>query len=306
LIFGDLMNLSKPTSQIKVNLHFNELNSKIQTYIQDVIKLLDYHLRLANVRSIILFGSQVRNSSVPVSDCDLLIIVENNTPKSLIYQLKKTLLSLEIKYDFVDHSTTFFDSVLFAIQRTTGMFVSHFITEEKNFLQARFSKIFNVNRILSKLLAPEKLVLLNMLENSILIYGDDFRDGVSKMLEGLSLTLTIIKSLFLNMIISIFSIVLIPFKQLSPIKYILEAIKWSLKSVHYYLFHTSNSLNQVIAKILGLTPYISSKRIHQERFFERFLYLRHHPKIDPCFMVRSPLEILKLHLYPLKIAPTTP
>lgn len=299
------MNQSNPNSQIKVNLHFNELNRKIQTYIQDIIKLLDYHLRLANVRSIILFGSQVRNSSVAVSDCDLLIIVENNSPKSVIYQLKKALLSLEIKYNFVDYSTTFFNSILFAIQRTTGMFVSHFITEEENFLQARFSKIFNVNPMLSKLLAPEKLVLLTMLENSTLIYGGDLRDGVSKMLEGSSLTLTIIKSLFLNIIISLFSILLIPFNQLSPIKYTLEAIKWSLKSVNYYIFHTSNSLNEIITKIKSLKTF-PSNRAPQDRFYKHFLYLRHHPKIDPCFMVRSPLKILNLHLYALKLAPTTP
>jgi predicted nucleotidyltransferase len=293
------MNVKERVSEIVLHSSYCKLNPKTQQYIHDVIKLLNHHSGIGAISSIILFGSQARDSGTEVSDCDLLIVVKDQTQSKTIQHLRRALLRLEIKYNFLDYRSTLLSSILFGIQRTTGMFVSHFITKRTYFRQALFYKIFNVNRAVCKLLAPDKLVLLSVVDNSTVIYGDDIRSAVNDELEGLTLTFSLIKSLLMNLAISIFSLALIPFKKLTPIKYSLEAIKWSLKSVHYYLFHTSRRLEEVLTIT---NPFISSrsKKKRAERFCKRFLDLRNHPQFDLWFMIQSPIKVFKIHLHALK------
>ena len=290
------MNAKKGLSEINLDTTFRELTPKIRRYIQDVIRVLNHHIGVNALTSLILFGSQVRNSNTEVSDCDLLIIMKDDTPEILITILKKHLLTLEMKYQFLENTNkNLLNSILFAIQRTTGMFVSHFITKQKNFTQARFYKIFSVNRVFSKFLAPIKLVLLNVIDNSTVIYGQDLRGEVQAQLADSSFTIDIIKSLLMNLTISVLSLVLIPFKKLDPIKYVLEAIKWSAKSIHYYLFRNSEHIEKVLKKLMYIYP-LSRKRTKIRQFFNRFLHLRQSPTLDIGFMIHTPLRIISMHI----------
>lgn len=291
------MNAKKGLSEINLNSTFRELNPITQHYIQDVIKVLNHHIGIDALTSLILFGSQIRTSHTKVSDCDLLIIIKEETPESLITILREHLLTLEIKYQFLEYNNkNLLSSILFAIQRTTGMFVSHFITRKTNFMQGQFYKIFSVNRIFSKLLAPKKLVLLNVIDNSAIIYGEDLRREVQAQLAESSFNFDVIKSLMMNLTISLFSFVLIPFRKLDPVKYVLEAVKWSVKSIHYFLFHDSEQLEKVLIRLI----YHNSsprKRTKIRQFVKRFLHLRKNPRLDIGFMIQAPLRIISMHIH---------
>lgn len=293
------MRSKKQNLDITLNSAFHNLNPKIQLYINDVITILGIYITFENIISIFLFGSQTRRTKAPVADCDLLIIVKDSTPEKRINQSKKYLLALEIKYGFLKGKPNIFNQILFAIQRTTGMFVSHFITKKNDFIQAKFHKIFSVNYVISKILAPIKLVLLNMIDNSMILYGVDLRPRIRDHLCGTSLIVNIFKSLVMNLAISMSSILLLPFKELNPIKYSLESVKWSIKSINYFLFHDSKPLDQVIERFKLL-----SKSVHQksntELFLKQFLYLRHNPIENIGFMLGSPKKILKLHVLALQ------
>jgi hypothetical protein len=181
------------------------------------------------------------------------------------------------------------------------MFVSHFITKRTNFAQGRFYKIFSVNRIFTKLLAPKKLVLLNVIDNSAVIYGEDMREEVKGQFSDSFFIFDVIKSLLMNLTISVFSLVLIPFKKLDPIKYVLEAVKWSLKSVHFYIFHKSKPMEKMLARISYIySSYHRSESI--ERFCKKFLELRHNPRLDLVFMMQAPLRIIEIHINAFKTA----
>lgn len=295
------MNPKNGLSEVNLCAAFREISTQTQRYIQDVIKVLNHHIGVNAIVSLILFGSQARNSEMEVSDCDLLIIVEEKTPESVITVLRKSLLSLEIKYHFLEYKRiNLLTSILFAMQRTMGMFVSHFITKRSDFTHARFYKIFSVNRLFSTLFAPIKLVLLNVLENSVLICGQDLRGEARTQLPESHLTFDILKSLVMNLALSIFSLVLIPFKTLNPIKYTLEAIKWSANAIHYYLFRDSKCLETVLRRLIRLSPS-PRKRKHMEVFYERFLDLRDTPRLDRTFMMLTPLKIINMHINALKM-----
>ncbi len=297
------MNLKERFSKIEAGTSWQQLNRRTKRYVQEVNKILDQYVGLASIRSLILFGSQLRNSTADVSDCDLLIILDDKIEKKKIKELEGALLTLEQKHRFLDYQPSLLSSILFFIQRDTGMFVSHFITEKTDFIEARFHEIFNVNFLLSMVLAPARLVLLNMIDNSVLLFGDDFRDIVYVRLKDSSLLLDVIKSLAMNTIISLFSIVISPFKRLNPIKFSLEALKWSLQSINYYLFNDSTKLEKIATRFIRLTKSPDKKR-RARIFYKKFLDLRKYPRLDIQFMIKSVLAIPRIHNLAFKYYPS--
>ena len=98
----------------------------------------------------------------------------------------------------------------------------------------------------------------------------------------------------MNLMISFFSIVISQLKKLKPIKYQLEAIKWSLKASNYYCFRDSESLKKISERFIAFEkPRFQKNAIH---FFSDFLRLRRSPRNNLSFMIRCPIRIVKIHI----------
>lgn len=279
----------------KINDILKSLNGRASSYIQDILTLINKDIGLNKVLSIVLFGSQRPNhgDDTVVSDCDLLIVFQDWVSNHNIRQIERYFMSLELKHEFRDEGKTLFGKILNVIQKTTGMFVSHFLTKKHYWEKAVFHKIFKVNKIFSSMFAPKKIVLCSAMDNSSMLYGEDLRRAVIQEVEIPHFDM--IKSTAMNIMISIFSIGILPFKKLDPMKYALEAVKWALKASNYYSFEDSPSLETLARRFQHLEKYKISRR-HARVFYGRFLRLRREPKIDIGFMLRCPLRILKIHI----------
>lgn len=264
-------------------------NQKIIAYIDDLFKFLKKKVGSDKIISIILFGSIIiNNDTSKISDCDILIILSDDISDVKIHSLEKYFFELEIKHKLNIKPNDFMGSILKIIEKSTGMYVSHFVTRKSHWLAQKFAKVFRVNRIFAFLFAPRNIVLKNMINSSIILLGEDLRyidDEISIDSFGM------IKSIILNLIISIFSIGFgLIYK--NTLKYELEAIKWSLKASNFYLFNDSCELNKMIKRFVKLSnqskPLIS--------FFNRFIYLRHHPNRRSFgYSFLTPINILKIH-----------
>ncbi|MGV9197734.1 MAG: nucleotidyltransferase domain-containing protein [Promethearchaeia archaeon] len=279
----------------EINNSTEDLASKSRDYIREVVEIVQKKVRESKILSIIIFGSQrkARKENTPISDCDLLIIFEDSVTNWLIHQMEKYLISLEIRHGFRDINDNFLKKVLGVIQQTTGMFVSNFLTRKNYWEHAKFSRIFQVNKFFSKLFAPRKIVLSSVIDNSNVLYGKDLRDIVK---EGIKIPpVEMIKSTTMNLMISIFSIFITPFKNLDPTKYQLEAVKWALRASNYYSYKDSKSLDVICDRFINLEKNEYLRR-HARKFYKRFLDLRKDTKIDIGFLLRCPLRILKIHI----------
>ncbi|MFO8020059.1 MAG: hypothetical protein R6U96_15650 [Promethearchaeia archaeon] len=272
-----------------------DLAPRSRDYIRDVVKIVQKRVRESKVLSIIIFGSQRKKQkeNTEISDCDLLIIFEDSVTNWLIRQMEKYLISLEIRHNFRDIDDKFFKKVLGVIQQTTGMFVSNFLTRKSYWQHAKFSRIFQVNKFFSKLFAPRKIVLSSVIDNSNVLYGKDLRDIVKRRIKIPPLEM--IKSIVMNLMISLFSIFITPIKHLDPMKYQLEAVKWALRASNYYSFKDSESLNVICERFIKLEKNKHYKK-NARLFYERFLELRKTTKTDIKFLLRCPFRILKIHI----------
>ncbi len=127
----------------------------------------------------------------------------------------------------------------------------------------------------------------------MILYGLDLREIVKKEIEISSLE--IIKSLLMNLLVSLFSIPTSLFKSFNSMKHQLEAVKWSLRASNYYAFEDSQSLLKIINRFILIEKSQMYKR-HAYVFYKRFLNLRRNPRTDFGFMLRSPFRILKINL----------
>ena len=295
------LNINKNRIQNEINTKLESMNEQSRNYINDVIVIINKEIGIDKITSIILFGSQreiehTNAERTSVSDCDLLIIFNDNVPNFYIKKIEKYFLALENKHNFrVKNNSKFVNKFLDVVHSTTGMFVSHFLTKKKYWENIIFHKIFRVNKVFSKLIAPKKIVLCSVVANSSLLYGNDLREIVKKIKIS---PLDMIKSLFMNLIVLFLSIPTSMLKSFNSIKYQLEAVKWSLRAANYYAFEDSKSLEEISARF---TLFEKSGRFlkykkHAKVFYNRFLNLRKKPQRDLGFMLRCLFRILKIHL----------
>ncbi|TFF87342.1 MAG: hypothetical protein EU550_03420 [Promethearchaeota archaeon] len=290
---------SKPSYEfLGENQIYNKLGEKPRNYIKEVVKLLDKKIGLKNIETISLFGSQISNSNecCSISDCDLLIVVKNSVPGEILKKIEPYLLTLEIKHNYRTNHSSLLKQLTDIIQLSTGMFVSHFLTKEKFCKESKFYKMFRVSEILSYFIAPKKLVLNSVLKNNHSLYGRNLNKIFSEKLS--TSMFEMIRSLIMNISISLFSLLILPFKFLEPIKYQLEAIKWTLRAVNYYIFEDAVSLPLIINRF-SILENNSFKNYHA--FYRKFLYLRENPIDHVKFMISSPFRILKFHIKGIKM-----
>ena len=285
---------SRKNFEEKLSNQLISINEQSQRYIRDIITLINKEVGVNKILSIILFGSQrVKNKeATSISDCDLLIIFKDRVSNHHIKEIEKYFISLEIKHNFQDYNAKISRKILNVVQQSTGIFVSHFLTKQKYWEDAVFHKIFRVNKVFSGIFAPRNIVLGNVLINSTILFGEDLRKKIKPKIQ-ISI-LEMIRSTIMNLMISFFSIVISQLKKLKPIKYQLEAIKWSLKASNYYCFRDSESLKKISERFIAFEkPRFQKNAIH---FFSDFLRLRRSPRNNLSFMIRCPIRIVKIHI----------
>jgi len=265
-------------------------NKKILGYINDLITFLNKKIGKENIISVLLFGSNTyANDTSKISDVDLLIILSDNISDSKIKSLEKFFSELELKHGLRVENNNLLNTVIRVIEKSTGMYISHFITRKKHWLAKKFAKIFRVNRTFAYLFAPRNLVLKSMISSSKIILGKDLRYIDNDLTIH---SFGMIKSIILNLFISIFAIIFDPIYDKS-LKYELEAIKWSLKASNIYLFNDTCELKKMADRFVKLNN--NSKGLAS--FFKRFLYLRSLPiRRSFGYSFLAPINILKIHM----------
>ncbi|MBD3198224.1 MAG: hypothetical protein GF317_24455 [Candidatus Lokiarchaeota archaeon] len=282
---------------VDLNSKFDIIAPQSKNYIKDTLCLIKNQLGLSSILSIILFGSQASKSreNSCISDCDLLIILKDNVSTSSLKKVEKYFYALEIKHNFREYNSNILKKILFSIQQSTGMFVSHFLTKRKYCVNTKFHKIFNVNRVFSILFAPRKIVLGSVLSNNLTLYGIP----LDEVIQNLSYpSIDMFKSLIMNLMISLFSIFILPFKSLHAVKYQLEAVKWSLRASNFYTCKRSKSLEEIIDQFITKKTHMNFKLIKSDdtSFYTQFLNLRKQPKDLLTFMLLAPWKIVKIHI----------
>ncbi|MHA1669418.1 MAG: hypothetical protein ACTSV5_02445 [Promethearchaeota archaeon] len=276
----------------KISSNLKGINKQSMNYIKDIVNLINKEIGINKIVSIILFGSQRPDQeNTSVSDCDLLFIFKNRVSNWHIRDIEKYFIALEIKHDFRDAKSGILHYMLSVLQNTTGMFVSHFLTKERFWKDMIFHKIFRVNRVFSAIFAPKNIVLGNVIQNSIILYGDDLRRVIKPNIHA-SIS-EMLRSMMMNLFISFFSILIGPVRVLNGMKYQLEAIKWSLKASNFYCFGDTEPLLQIIDRFVSFEK--TKKQEKTRQFFTDFLSLRDTPLNSFRFMARCPIRILKIH-----------
>ncbi|MHA1208457.1 MAG: nucleotidyltransferase domain-containing protein [Candidatus Freyarchaeota archaeon] len=263
------------------NLEFLPLS--VRRYLDRVFSLLSALLE-KDLVALYVFGSVVGGECCDTSDLDLLIVLDDGTPSQLIRYVDGLLESLEAEYELVSADRSLVGRVLRAIERSTGMFVSHFLCRRSDLLRGRFSKVFSTNLLMSKLLAPASIVFGSVLSRKVKVYGEDILGGVTIPKPS---RLTLLKSLAMNLLLSLFSLLLYPLTPRAN-RYEMEAAKWSILASYYFLKKTNPGLNEALKFFaeLGLP----------KTYCERLLQLRMRYENDVRFGLSTPCYVLKIHV----------
>ncbi|MFX1294421.1 MAG: nucleotidyltransferase domain-containing protein [Promethearchaeota archaeon] len=269
------------------NLDSFNLSKKADNYLYDIIKLLENYLK-DRLISIVLFGSAIKGYSADESDVDILIIVSDDCNKKEINYLHQLIISFEIKYNFVVPLNGLISRILYCIDRSTGMFISHFITRKTDFLKGNFARTFQVNKFISNVLAPNKIVYGSVLCRAKILYGQNLIKEAK--IPNIPIR-QLFKSILMNIITSIFTLFIYPLTKRATL-YEMETAKWSFLAAYYYIKHDSPPLPTLLKFFLDRN--ISTK------YVKKWVALRNNYKQDLKFGLFTPLNILKIHMAILK------
>lgn len=268
-------------------IRFPHQKRNIQDYIQEIIATAEALLGKNSIEAVALFGSAIYDVMTHHSDIDLLIIVSNSISKKEIRRIEPFLGAIEIKHNFAVEEKRLDSRITHVVNEITGMFCSHFICRLEDWNNQKFSHIFNTSPLVTKLLAPEHIVLESMKKSAQILYG---KIELNEKFERFS-PFQLIKSLIMCLILAISSIFILPINY-ENMKYCLEAYKWSLRSCCYYLYHEAWPLHDVV--------HLYKRSSILNGFLLNFLYLRKHPWLDLRFALRLPWQIIKLHILTMK------
>lgn len=273
-------------------LHISHLSQKIQSYIREIVGTTEVLLGRNSIHAVMLFGSASNSQNTKISDVDLMVLVNDSVNDRRIKETKPFLTGIVIKHRYRNYSNTWHARILHIIEKSTGMFCSIFLAKISNWDRNNFSKIFSTNPVLTYLLAPHKIVLDSMKRGTTVLYQAQNEDIHLQPLEKTYSKSQLIKSLILNLIMSLGTLFLLPLNKKNS-KYMLEAIKWSIRSCDFYENKEINSLSKILKKI--------QKHGIEVDFIQRFLELRKTLKRDLIFCLKVPLNIIKIHLIALNL-----
>ncbi|MHA1339133.1 MAG: nucleotidyltransferase domain-containing protein [Promethearchaeota archaeon] len=267
------------------------LPPKVCSYLKDIERLIKNKIGFNNIYSIVLFGSYARDDYSENSDIDLLIIIKDEFFKShnlnYIKYIEKLAIGIELKNNLRIRRTSFVTAVLNVIEKTTGMFISHFICKKSDWDKQIFHKIFNVNGFLAKLIAPGDIVLKNMSKSYMVLYGEKLEPHYKEHITSVQL----LKSLIMTELIAVGTIIIFPLWR-NTIRYSLEAFKWTIRNSYLYLF------NEQVSK-KKMEQFFTESAVSKE-FFRKYNSLRKKLKRDFYFALQCPFEILKIYMASFK------
>jgi len=254
----------------------------VESYLKSLIEHSRRILK-ENLVSVILFGSIARNEASITSDVDVLLIVRDANVNTKKLEKISRLLAARHKLIFIPRG--FFGKLFYALSQATGMFRPVFIARKDDIENWRFQKIFRVSKFMSKILAPTNAVKYTISKSYRILYGED----IIKILNIAPPTFKeIIKSLVMNLLLAISSVVLIPLHK-KTYKFVYEAVKWSLFN---YAYASDKSPSITRLSEIFKNPI--------RRGMEYFLDTRNNGKLSPGLLLYSIPAILKIHIASIK------
>ncbi|MDD1779181.1 MAG: hypothetical protein LUQ65_13520, partial [Candidatus Helarchaeota archaeon] len=172
--------------------------------------------------------------------------------------------------------------------KSTGMFISHFIARKKDFLKGNFAKTFQVNKLLAMVLAPNQIVYGSVLCRAKVLYGINILEEAK--IPNVPVT-QLLKSILMNTVTSFFALFVYPLTRRATL-YQMETAKWSFLAAYYYLKHDSPALPILIKFFLDRNIATS--------YIKEWVQLRNSYHQTPKFGLLTPFNILKIHLGVLK------
>ncbi|QEE16510.1 nucleotidyltransferase domain-containing protein [Promethearchaeum syntrophicum] len=273
-------------------LQISHLSQKIQSYIREIVGTTEALLGKNSIYAVMLFGSAANSHNTKISDVDLMVIVKDTINKRRIKEMDPILTGIVIKHRYRNYSNVWHAKMLHTIEKSTGMFCSYFITRISSWNKNDFAEIFSTNPLLTRLLAPNKIVLDSMRRGTIVLYQEINEEINLKPIKESYPKTQLIKSLILNLMTSLGTLFIL-FLNKKNIKYMLEAVKWSIRSCDFYSTKVINPLSEISETYqkLGL----------EMEFLQKFLELRNNPRHNLIFCLKVPFNIIKIHLLTLKL-----
>ena len=269
------------------NLENLPIPKRANEYLHHVAQLLENYLK-SRLISIIMFGSLVKGYSTEISDADIMIIVSDDCTNKEFKYIHRLIMAYEIKYNYLVPPRGIVSRILYSVDKSTGMFISHFISRKKDFLKGNFARMFQINKLMSKVLAPNQIVFGSVLCRAKVIYGHD----VIREAKFPNVPMTqLLKSILMNILTSLSVLFIFPLTKRATL-YEMETAKWSLLAAYYYVKHDSPPL-PILLKFF-LDHKISSK------YVRKWISLRNNYRPDYKFGFSTPLNILKIHAAVLK------
>ncbi|MCD6484666.1 MAG: nucleotidyltransferase domain-containing protein [Candidatus Odinarchaeota archaeon] len=264
-----------------------DFKKRAARYIKEILNYINTQFP-GKLVSLILFGSSVNGIPTKISDVDLLIVLNDKVTKREMQRIRLRVEKLAVKYRFWSYPQSLFERILRGVKLSTGMFVPFFVTREKDLLSGKFTRIFNVNRVLAFFLSPKSTVLKSIQNNYRVLWG---KDVIKSMKIGTQSKIDLPKGLFLNLLQSIAAFFMSPFVE-EATKYSLEALKWALYTLRPHL-HKRNkaNLDDIVNSLIKAGYYPEG--------FLAFKRLRSNYRNDYRFILMAPQLVTALYIKPL-------
>ena len=233
-------------------------DKRANNYLQSLLKISQPYQKV--IEAIILFGSYARGNPSKFSDVDVLIVLKK--PNKRIYShLAGQIQFLERKFGYSIPQGNIIEYLLNYVNIATGMFKSWFICSYEDLKDLKFAKITQTNVLLGKIFAPYKEIIWNIQKDAVILFGNkDIIELIPKIPETQP---QLFKSLMINELISLSSLVIAPFTKYSFL-YSIEAIKWSIFKTKIN-FLNSLPANSLLKKYLILYNSVKKRGIMNKK-----------------------------------------
>lgn len=232
------------------------------------------------VHSVLLFGSVIEGRATPVSDVDLIIVLDDEFGDKRV-EYREILSSIARRHIPVSEDRRRLERIL---ERATGMFQSGFVTTRSAIERGDFPEIFNTSR-LAFLMAPWRTTLGNVFESAVRIYGEAVQPDWDVIGHPEDHRL---RELWQSMVTAtLLSGAQVGYGLVSDraTLYAMEAYKWSWYNGG---FHMGREY---------ISPEERHKLLRIPRWYDaRFVRLRREPTEDWVFLLTTPVIVIWIHL----------
>ena len=236
-----------------------------------------------HVRALVLFGSRATGEEPSwASDLDLLVVLDDGCCEEDVKAVWSRLSWLGRS----PRPKGVLGHLFWSLEKATGMFHSPFVCREKDLKDLDFRRIFGTSQVLTALMAPSEIVLGSVLRTCKVIYGS-LPKGLSPPArrEALQLLRNLVVCFSLAFGASFFC----PITDLA-LKYVLEALKWTVYAVSYYTSGRIGPLSELVRAFGVRSPWPWPK------LAKEFLRLRKKlASYGPVLLMALP-GVLNLHL----------